>query len=85
MTAWLGVLGEAQWPAWVGVAVLIATLTTARLLCERARRRTLVEVMGKCRDGAVLVDASRSRCLIVWRPVDASNWTPTIVRTGRHR
>lgn len=85
MVELLGVLGRAPWPVWVGAGGLLALLMLAKLVAERARRRTYQEILSKCEPGTLLIDMDRRRCLVLCRMELPPRTIPALAGSGRHQ
>jgi hypothetical protein len=81
----LGLVAAAPWPTWLGLGCLATHSILAGLVWERARRRTYKEILTECPEGTVLIDASRRRCLVLWRPAAPLKLvsTATAIRKSR--
>ena len=48
----------ASWPGLAGILVLLVALAAARLLAERARRKTLVQLVERAPGGTVMMQGN---------------------------
>lgn len=64
--AGLAAVHVGSWPALLAASTLLVTVLTFRLLAERARRRTLVELVGRSPGGTLVIQAGGQGSPAVW-------------------
>jgi hypothetical protein len=68
MVELLEVLDRMSWPTWIAAGGFLLVVMMARLVAERARRRTYQVVLADCQPQTLLIDVGRHRqCLILYR------------------
>ncbi|MFI5593710.1 hypothetical protein ACIA5G_52415 [Amycolatopsis sp. NPDC051758] len=75
----LGVLDHVSWPTWLAASGFLALLVLARLVAERARRRTYEVLLSRSEPQTLLIDNTRhGRKIVVYR---GSRGAPSPIQT----